>query len=115
MLSLKNRFHGHNTVRRVYRSGHSARNTLGSIHVVQGERVPITKVAVVVSRKVDKSAVRRNRIRRRIYEIIRIGLDDFKAPSEVVITVYQAEAATLPAGQLEASVHELCKKAKILN
>jgi ribonuclease P protein component len=112
MLSRANRFHGHNTVRRVYRQGRSVRNNLGSLHVL-GNR-PKFKAAVVVSRKVNKSAVARNRIRRRIYEVIRLQTKNITEPMEVVVTVYQAEAESLKSNQLKAAVEDLFKKAKII-
>lgn len=113
MLSRFNRFHGHGSVRRVYRLGKPSRNTLASLHVLRGDKVRSTKVAVVVSRKVDKSAVRRNRIRRRIYEYVRHHQDSINPPAELVITVYQADAAKMGAADLAASLDELFKKAKL--
>lgn len=113
MLTRSNRFHGHGSVRRVYRLGRPVRNSLASLHVLQDERIKRSRAAVVVSRKVDKSAVRRNRIRRRIYEIIRPRLPEFKRPTEVVITVYSNELATMAASDLEKLVNELFKKAKL--
>lgn len=113
MLARSNRFHGHGGVRRVYKQGRPTRTALFSLHVLQGERVGKSKVAVVVSRKIHKSAVKRNRIRRRIYELIRLRLPDFKAPAELVVTVYKAEVAEMPAADLEKSVDQLLKRAKL--
>ncbi len=113
MLSLKNRFHGHTSVRRVYRLGRPVRIGLASLHSLQHEKIRTTRVAVVVSRKVDKSAVNRNRIRRRIYEIIRVELPNIKTPTEIVITIYQVEAATITIEQLRSAIGELFHKARI--
>ena len=98
-------------MRRVYRLGKPSRNALASLHVLKGDKVTNTKAAVVVSRKVDKSAVRRNRIRRRVYEYIR--MQDINPPAEIVVTIYQAEAAQLPAPELNNLLDELFKKAKL--
>src|SRR5688572_15761003 len=100
MLARLNRFHGHGTVRRVYRTGRPFRTGPLSMHVQTGERVKTTKVAVVVSRKIHKSAVKRNRIRRRVYEALRHHLDSFKQPAEIVITIYQPELATDPSDKI---------------
>lgn len=43
----------------------------------------------MVSRKVNKSAVARNRIRRRLYEAIRLMEDQISQPHDIVITVFQ--------------------------
>jgi ribonuclease P protein component len=113
MLGRTNRFHGHNGVRRVYKLGKPVRTGLLSMHVLRHEKTRRSKAAVVVSRKVDKSAVRRNRIRRRIYELVRAELPKLTEPTEIVITVYNVEAATMPADKLQAAVHELFQKAKL--
>ena len=115
MLARLFRFHGHNSVRRSYRQGSSVRGRIGSLHVYSDARHPHFRVAVVVSKKVHKSAVVRNRIRRRIYEIIRLSQKDLTKPSELVFTIYQVEAATMPHQQLVKEVQELLKRAKLLH
>ncbi len=113
MLSVKNRFHGHGSVRRVYRTGYSIRGQLFSIHVNKSEKVRRTRAAVVVSKKIYKSAVKRNRIRRRIYECIRHRLDNIKTPAEIIVTVYQPEILDIPHDQLASSIDEAFKKAHL--
>ncbi len=113
MLSYTNRFHGYGSVRRAYRLGKPVRSGMATLHILRNEKVKRTKVAVVVSRKVDKSAVRRNRIRRRVYEIVRADLPRIDRPTEIVITVYSAELATLPSDQLKDLIHELFNKAEL--
>jgi ribonuclease P protein component len=107
MIAKIFRFHGHNSVRNVYRRGSVVRNSLGSLHTYADERTRQPRVAVVVSRKVSKSAVVRNRIRRRVYEIIRTGMPDLKHPAQMVFTVYQVDAATMPAEDLRSQVLDL--------
>ena len=113
MLTRLNRFHGHGGVRRVYRHGRPTRSNMFSLHALSGEKVMNSKVAIVVSRKIHKSAVKRNRIRRRLYELVRPRLPKLKNPTEIVITVYQAEVAEMPAPELEAVVDQLFKKARL--
>jgi ribonuclease P protein component len=112
MLTRSNRFHGHGGVRRAYRLGRPIRSHNATLHVLRNDKVRRTKVAVVVSRKVDKSAVRRNRIRRRIYELVRPELHMFTNPTELVFTVYSVELATMPSQELQKLIHELLAKAK---
>jgi len=114
MLARTNRFHGHQSVRRIYRQGSAVRGGLMSLHVYQDERNPKTKAAVVVSRKVDKSAVTRNRIRRRVYEQVRLQQADFKKPAEMIFTVYKPELATIPAEDLAREVKDLLTRAHLL-
>lgn len=113
MLSVKNRFHGHNTVRRVYRLGNRYGSSLLSVHSNKGDKVRKTRVAVVVSKKVHKSAVQRNRIRRRLYEVIRLRLDKIKAPVELVVTVYRPDVADVSFVSLEETIDDLFEKAEL--
>jgi len=90
------------------------RGSVMSMHVYEDPKRPKTRVAVVVSRKVNKSAVVRNRIRRRIYEQVRLRLPEFRKPAELVLTVYQAEIATMPITELAEEVKSLLTRAKLL-
>lgn len=114
MLARLFRFHGHQAVRRSYRQGSSVRASLGSLHVNVDAKRPQFRVAVVVSKKVAKSAVVRNRIRRRVYELVRTSRPEINKEAELIFTVYQVEAATMPASQLAQEVMDLLKKAKLI-
>lgn len=111
MLAKPFRFHGHQSVRRAYQRGRQFRNTLGSLHVAVDDKSKLPRVAVVVSKKVNKSAVVRNRIRRRVYEIIRLHPRHEVFTGEMVFTVYQNEAATLAHNELQDEVFDLLEKA----
>jgi ribonuclease P protein component len=51
------------------------------------------RLAVVVSKKVHKSAVVRNRIRRRVYEIFRREETKFITPQDIVVTIFSEQTA----------------------
>lgn len=95
MLAKKYRFHGHGSVRRVYRTGRLARSRLVTLRCVHNPHRVHSRVAVVVSKKITKSAPARNRIRRRIYEVIRTHWGDIKQPQDIVLTVQSAEFLVL--------------------
>lgn len=114
MIAKIFRFHGHNSVRTIYRKGRAVRNSLGSLHSYSDARTTKPRIAVVVSRKVSKSAVVRNRIRRRVYEIIRLQMPHMQRPVHMVVTVYQVEAATNPAEEVAQQVHDLLRQAHII-
>lgn len=114
MLARLNRFHGHQSVRRIYKQGRAQRNGLGSVHAYSDPNNPVSKAAVVVSKKVHKSAVVRNRIRRRVYELVRAHMSDFNRPTQLVFTVFQVEAATMPADELADEVKDLLKRSKVI-
>jgi len=75
-------------------------------------RKPSYRLAVVVSKKVSKSAVVRNRIRRRIYEQVRREFQETppRRPVDMVITVFDEGFKTMPAENLQAAVASLLKK-----
>jgi len=69
------------------------------------------RVAVVVSRKVSKSAVVRNRIRRRVYELVREHARRCTKPLDLVFTVYGDTVAELPQAELERLIVSQLQKA----
>lgn len=72
------------------------------------------RVAVVVSRKVNKSAVVRNRIRRRLYEIIRNQENQILKPADIIITVFDDRVASMAAPDLEKTVQAQLAQAGLL-
>jgi ribonuclease P protein component len=114
MLSRTHRFHGHNTVRNAYRSGRAVRGSVASLHFYVNERRRSFRAAVVVSRKVNKSAVTRNRIRRRVYEVLRNESSKFEKPYDLVVTVYDSQMADMSAGELKHAITGLLKDGGIV-
>jgi ribonuclease P protein component len=110
MLGRTHRFHGYNSLKRAYQHGQTSRSSLINLRCAPRTGDRPYRVAIVVSRKVSKSAVVRNRIRRRIYEVVR------QAPAvppstDLVFTVFSDQVASLEATQLTATIHELLQKA----
>ena len=104
MLSRRHRFHGLNSLNFVYRHGQTVRGPQLTLKYAVNDRRDAYRVAVVVSRKVEKSAVVRNRIRRRIYEAVRSQEAAIRQPYDLVFTVFGAQLAELDAGQLSRLV-----------
>ena len=65
------------------------------------------RVSVVVSKKVHKSAVGRNRIRRRLYEIVRHETENIEGVHDIVLIVTSAEVRTAAPLELYRNVREL--------
>lgn len=112
MISKTNRFHGRNSLNFVYRKGKAVRGEFISLRYAPSRRDDY-RLAVVVSKKVSKSAVVRNRIRRRIYEAVRLYRKDLNAPvkQDLVISVFDERMAEVPAAELETAVLGLIAKA----
>lgn len=70
-------------------------------------------MAVVVSKKVLKSAVGRNRIRRRIYEIVRHELPLLEPKHDIVFLVFSSEVVSLPAADLTEAIRQLLQNADL--
>lgn len=110
MLTRRHRFHGHSSLTYVYRHGSTVRGQHIAVRFVRNDRRPDYRMAVIVSRKVHKSAVQRNRVRRRIYEIVRTG-KPIPVPHDIVVTVFSDQIVELPAEELTRLVRNLFKKA----
>jgi len=111
MLIRPHRFHGYNSLRGVYGRGQTVRAALLSLKYFNRGGDRPYRAAVVVSRKVNKSAVVRNRIRRRIYEIIRQQDRQLPPGLDLVFTAFGDELASLEPKRLEGVVAGLLQKA----
>lgn len=114
MISKEKRFHGYNSLRVVYRHGQTVRGPLTSIKYRKNHKRTIYRAAVVVSKKVDKSAVTRNRIRRRLYESLRRYEHLMVEPYDIVITVFHNTIADIPAKELDKLVYTQLLQAGII-
>lgn len=110
MLSHKYRFHGHGSLRYVYRNGQTARNRFLSVRFSANKHRLHSRVAIVVGKKILKSAVKRNRIRRRVFEIVRNHWDHLVPNTDMVITVFSAELLTMSSEELEGVVLDALKQ-----
>ncbi len=95
------RFHGHGSLKYVYRNGRAVRSRLFVIKYVTNPRRRHSRFAVVISKKVLKSAVGRNRMRRRVYEVIRRELPQFSTICDVAVMVTSSEVREIPSCDLE--------------
>lgn len=111
MLAYKHRFHGHGSLRYVYRNGKSIRTPLITLKYIENFKRKNSRFTVVISKKTIKSAVRRNRIRRRIYEIIRLELPTLKSQYDVVVMVFSREILNLDHEGLLKSLKQLFSQA----
>ena len=111
MFGRRNRFHGRGTIKKVYAQGKSLRGQQVSLKYRMGPAHKPYRVAVVVSRKVSKSAVIRKRIRRRVYEAVRAVESRISPGSDLVFTVYNEKVATIDYASLAKEVENLLQKA----
>lgn len=112
MLSKRFRFHSRGGVRYVYQKGKTVRTPQMSLVFVKNDR-GFTRVGVVVSKKVEKTAVGRNLIRRRVYEAIRLNFDKVPKKMDYVFVVFSKKVATMPFDELEENLGMLIRQSKL--
>jgi ribonuclease P protein component len=116
MITRTHRFHGHGSLKYVYSRGQIVRGPFCVLKYTTNPRRKTWRMAIVVSRKVHKSAVTRNRIRRRMYEIVRNAMPADTDPIDLVFIVHAEQVATMPAADLErAIVSQLSKAGIVIN
>ena len=109
MLPRDLRLRSNSDFQRVYRAGRSWAHPLLALHTLpqpEGRRVGIS-----TSKKVGK-AVRRNRVRRRLREIVRAELPEWKTGFDGVL-VARAAAAEAEFSDLRAALQELARRARL--
>lgn len=112
MLNKKYRFHSRGGVKYVYQKGKTVHGKKASLVFCENTR-GFTRIAVVVSKKVEKTAVGRNRIRRRVYEALRLNLDLIPKKQDYIFVIYSKEIKKIKFQELEKLLGELVAEAKV--
>jgi ribonuclease P protein component len=107
MIPFSFRFHGHNSLRYVYKNGRAVRTHFATLKSSTNSHRNKSRIAVVVGKKVLKSAVGRNRIRRRIYEYIRQQIPRLSQNFDIVVIVSSSEFATMTSAELQTNIEAL--------
>ncbi len=112
MIARKNRFHGRGSLNYTYSKGKVVRSGSLALKFVRARQEDY-RLAVVVSKKVSKSAVVRNRIRRRVYEAVRTMQAEKDSPLsyDMILSVFDESIASSPATELKKQVQTLFKRA----
>lgn len=114
MISRVHRFHGYGSLRHVYRQGNTVRGPLFAVRALLNPRRRTWRAAVVVSRKVHKSAVARNRMRRRLYALVHELGPQISRPYDIVITVFRDDLLETAPAELRGQLKKQFKDARIL-
>lgn len=113
MIASPFRFHGHNSLRYVYTNGKAVRSQPLTIKWVKNTHRSKPRISVVVSKKVIKSAIGRNRIRRRLYEYIRTHLDKLNDVYDIVVITTSPDLKDMPYSELSDQMNTLLEKAGV--
>jgi len=107
MIPFSYRFHGHNSLRYVYKNGQAIRTHFATLKSTPNPNRKKSRIAIVVGKKILKSSVGRNRIRRRIYEYVRLQIPRLSKNFDIVIIVSSSEFATMSSSDLNTQIEEL--------
>lgn len=114
MINATLRFHGHGSLRYLYKNGSAVRSHLFTLKYTVNPHRNKSRFAVVVSKKVHKSAVGRNRIRRRVYEILRQEIPHFTTTCDVAVIISSGEVISIEHQELVAVLKDLLTQAELL-
>lgn len=109
MIANKYRFHGHGSLKFLFKNGSLTRGKLFGLRYIINPKRQHPRIAVIVSKKIYKSAVKRNRIRRRIFEAIRVYWLDYNLNTnlDIAITVTSPDILDIPHAELLANLSNL--------
>lgn len=112
MINRRNRFHGYGSLKKIYSNGKTIRGgQIGVKFLSKGTDKPY-RLAVVVSKKVHKSAVSRNRVRRKIYEAVRTSANQPKNGTDIILTIFSDQIVEMPSDKLKKIINDLLQKIK---
>ena len=112
MLKKKFRFHSRGGVKYTYSHGKTIRTPKISLVYNENSR-GFQRFAVVVSKKVEKTAVGRNRIRRRVYEAIRAEFENAPKKQDNIFVIYSKDIATIDFDELRSQISSLFSQSMI--
>jgi ribonuclease P protein component len=113
MLAAKNHLRKETDITRVYKRGsYGAGRGLLSVKAAPNG-LPYSRAVVVVSKKINKRAVVRNRIRRRLAAILAAKWGTVALGYDIVVSVH-VDIAELSTEQLELQLGTALKRAKVI-
>ena len=100
MISQKYRFHGYRSLQFVLKRGQTFKSEYFSLKHIKSKK-PHYRLSIIVSKKIDKKAVVRNRIRRRLYELFRQTFKGSSLQVDIAVIVLKVDLANISYKELE--------------
>lgn len=113
MISARLRFHGHGSLRFLHKNANTYRSRYYAVKVIKNPHRKLSRLAAIVSKKTHKSAVGRNRIRRRTYEILRLEYPRINGTYDIAVIVTSGEVLTADYTELTDSLRSLLQEAGV--
>lgn len=108
----KNRISGKKTFQKIISAGKTVHNSFFFVYYLKNN-FKYSRFSVVISSKVVSGAVGRNRIRRRISEVVRKNFVFIHPAGVDIIIIVRHKVKDLNSSELERSLMEIFKKAKV--
>jgi ribonuclease P protein component len=115
MLASKYRFHGHAALKFIFSHGKTYRLKNMSIRVAENPRRQTSRASVVISKKVIKASPKRNRVRRRVYEVLRQEWSSIKPGRDIVLSVYDPSVLVMPHEELVSEIKNALQQARAIS
>ncbi len=112
MLAKKHRVKKDKEFRRIFQKGKSAFSGPLGIKCAPNE-LDFSRFGVAVSLKISKKAVKRNKLKRQIHEILRLNIKNIKDGYDCVVMT-KPGILDLDYSELEKKIMEILRKLKIL-
>ncbi len=110
MLAKKYRFHGHGALKFLFGHGKTYRFKNMSLRIAKNNRREHSRASVVVSKKVLKAAPKRNQVRRRFYELLRLNWQNIQPGYDILVSIYDRNVLDVGYEQLaqevQAALHQ---------
>ena len=113
MLQRRFRFRGRSSLRFVYQRGKTYRVDGLSLRAVCNSRLSHNRAAIVVAKKSIKSAPKRNKMRRRLYEILRRHWSSLSVPYDLVLTVHDPSLLDTSPEELTRLLMQLLQQSRV--
>lgn len=111
MISRKYRFSGRGGLRYLFRNGAYKRSRYLTVKTLLNPSRKAPRFAVIISKKVHKSAVGRNRVRRRIYEFIRTEMPELKPGQDTAVIITSGELLGQSTEELVGHLRDIFRSA----
>jgi ribonuclease P protein component len=111
VLAKENRIHGRKAFLGILKTNTVIRGKYFNLSYSPNQTEKI-KAAVVVGKKISKKAVDRNRLRRKIFEILRKKFALALSGKNIIIIVFNPNTVNLKSSEIEELIEQLVAKIK---
>ncbi len=108
MLPFKNRLKKEKDFQQVFNKGRFINSDLISVRFLDNN-TDDTRVGFIVSKKVSKKAVLRNRVKRKLREVMRANMEKIKGGFDIIIT-----AKSIELEKIDKTLEELLKRSNLI-